>query len=86
MFVNIGGTRNGVIQGGSRYLFLGVVSGLEPEETDVALQPVTTYSGKIGANSGVSFIVPADQVADLVNGPAMAALREEVIKNISTSK
>ena len=60
MFVNIGGTRNGVSsKGGSRYLFLGVVSGLEPEETDVALQPVTTYSGKIGANSGVSFIVPS---------------------------
>jgi|GEM_PF-1515959 len=79
MFVNLSGERNGALMVGERYLFLGVVSGLEPEETDVALQPVTTYSGKISANSGISFIIPADQVAELINGPAMTDFREKVI-------
>jgi hypothetical protein len=86
MFVNIGGDRNGMLTVGARYLLLGVVSGLEPEETDVALKPVTTYSGKIGANSGVSFIVPEDQVSDLINGTALTALREKEIEKMSIAK
>jgi hypothetical protein len=86
MFVNLSGARNGMLMVGSRYAFLGVVSGLEPEETNVALRPVATYSGKIDANSGVSFIIPADQVADLINGPEMTNLREEAIKKMQAAK
>jgi hypothetical protein len=82
MFVNVGGARNGYLMAGTRYLFLGVVSGLEPEETSGELRPVTTYSDQVKSNSGVSFIVPADLVADLLNCPALSSQRDEAIKRM----
>jgi S1-C subfamily serine protease len=82
MFVNVGGARNGILMTGTRYLFLGVVSGLEPEETTGELRPVTTYSDQVKSNSGVSFIVPADLVADLLNCPALSSQRDDAIKKM----
>lgn len=83
MFVNLGGVRNGALSLGGGPLLLGVVSGLEKEDADAEnLQPVVTYDDKITANSGVSFVVPAEQIADLINGPALTAIREDAVKHL----
>jgi hypothetical protein len=83
MFVSTGGYRDGSLSLGGRPLLLGVVSGLEKEDADAEnLQPVVTYDDKVTANSGVSFVVPAEQIADLINGPALTAIREEAIKHL----
>jgi hypothetical protein len=83
MFVSLGGVRNGALYAGGGYLLLGVVSGLEREDADAEdLQPVVTYDDKVSANSGVSFVVPAEQIVDLIKGPALTAFRDEAIKHI----
>lgn len=79
IFVNTSGLRNGGLLMGQQYLLLGVIAGLETEDTDFSVQPVTTYTGKMGANSGVSFVVPAIQLATFLNEPELKARREDVI-------
>ncbi len=85
IFVRIDGYRNGMLMmGGPSYLLLGVVSGLEPE--DATLKPAVTYADNIGGNSGVSFIVPADQVADLINGATLETMRDQAVKTLTVAK
>jgi hypothetical protein len=76
MFVNLGGARNGGLMVGSSYKLLGVVSGYEFEDTDFNLQAATTYSGTVGANSGVTSVVPAGELDKLINSPLLQAKRD----------
>jgi hypothetical protein len=78
MFVNLGGVRNGGLMMGANYKLLGVVSGYEFEDTDFNLQAATTYSGKIGANSGVTSVVPAEELDKLINSRSLQAKRDAV--------
>lgn len=83
MFVNLNGVRNGSIGFGAGYRLLGVVSGYEFEDTDFNLQAATTYAGKLGANSGVTSVVPADELDKLINCAKLSAMRDaEVAKAI----
>jgi trypsin-like peptidase len=68
MFVNFGGFRNGSMFVGDRYKFLGVVAGGYHEGADFTLNVATTYRGQAEANSGISVIVPADEVKSLLMG------------------
>jgi hypothetical protein len=82
MFVNLGGVRNGGLMMGSNYKLLGVVSGYEFEDTDFNLQAATTYSGTLGANSGVTSIVPAAELDKLINSPKLQSMRDAVIARL----
>jgi hypothetical protein len=79
MFVNLGGVRNGGLLMGTNYRLLGVVSGYEFEDTNFNLQAATTYSGKLGANSGVTSVVPAEELHKLINTPSLQVMRDAVV-------
>jgi S1-C subfamily serine protease len=66
----------GVIVVGSGCLLLGVVGGFYFENEELELTPTTTVSGQGKANSGVSWVVPADELADLLNAPRLRASRK----------
>jgi hypothetical protein len=80
MFVNLGGFRNGSLIAGNNYKLLGVVSGYEKEDADFNLQAATTYSGKLGMNSGVASVVPAKELDALLNGEQLQSQRDLVVK------
>jgi hypothetical protein len=68
LFVNVGGFRNNVLMaGGSPFMLLGVVSGYFYEAQDFTFQVATTLSGKGNANSGISMVVPADELKTLLD-------------------
>jgi hypothetical protein len=80
LFVNVGGYRNGMIMaGGFPYMLLGVVSGYFYEGQDFTFQVATTLSGKANANSGISMVVPADELKKLLDSPELKAQRDAVI-------
>lgn len=66
---------NGVVP----YGLLGVISGYENENENLTLQATTTFSGSIQANSGISIIVPAWQLKDLLESPPLQKLRDEAV-------
>jgi hypothetical protein len=71
----------GVIVVGSGCLLLGVVSGYYYEDAKLRLRPTTPTArveveGEARANSGVSMVVPADELLDLLNSPALKGLRD----------
>jgi hypothetical protein len=80
MFVNLGGFRNGSMVVGNNYKLLGVVSGYEQEDAEFNLQAATTYSGKLGTNSGVASVVPAKELDSLLNCQQLQSQRDFAIK------
>ncbi len=56
---------------------LGVVSGYMYEHEDMTLTATTTWKGSINANSGISVVVPAQQLKDLLESPELQRLRDE---------
>ena len=63
------------------FRFLGVVSGYYYEDSELRLQIAETVTGTQRANSGISMIVPADFVKDLiVNGKGVVADRDVYFK------
>ncbi len=64
VFINV--SRPEKLQLTDDYRFLGVVSGYYYEDSEFKLQIATTAQGKIHNNSGVSMIVPADILKDLI--------------------
>lgn len=81
LFVNVGGVRNGALTlGGFPYLLIGVVSGYYYENSDLTLTVVTrTITGKLGANSGIALVVPADQLLALLDSSDLQAQRDQAI-------
>jgi hypothetical protein len=82
VFINATGFREGKkIQLTDDYHFLGVVSGYYYEDSDFTLQIATTVSVKQRANSGVSMIVPADILKDLIlNNPDLKMIRDSAVR------
>jgi hypothetical protein len=66
VFISMEGTRPSGIMLDGNYRFLGVVSGYYYEDSDFKLQIATTVTGKQHANSGITMIVPADFLKDLI--------------------
>jgi hypothetical protein len=56
---------------------LGVVSGYMYEHEDMTLTATTTWKGSLNANSGISVVVPAQQLKDLIEGPELQCLRDK---------
>jgi hypothetical protein len=74
MFIDIGGLRRGVL--GPDYRLLGVVAGEIFETEDFVLKVATSFTGNLMANSGISMVVPGDEVLALLNCDAFKAKRE----------
>jgi Trypsin-like peptidase domain len=81
LFVNMGGARNGILSlGGFPYMLIGVVSGYYYENSDLTLTVTTsTITGKLGANSGIALVVPADQVKALLDSSEFQSERDSVV-------
>jgi hypothetical protein len=73
------GIGGGVSLGGVPNVFglLGVVSGYMYETSDFTLRASTTWKGSLNANSGISVVVPAQQLKDLLDGPELQHLRDQ---------
>lgn len=77
IFVSVGGFRNGaMIMGGFPYRLLGVLSGYYYEDSDFNLSVASSVSGVVQGNSGISLIVPVDEIKSLLDSPTLQALRD----------
>jgi hypothetical protein len=75
MFVNLGGIRGNAFSGDS-FRFLGVVAGEVHENADFTLSVSATLTGQTAANSGISVVVPADDVKGLLMSPIFVQQRQ----------
>ena len=64
---------------GYSFKFLGVISGEFFENSDLTLTVTTSLSGKVGANSDVSMVVPAWQILDILDQPALKKMRDDFL-------
>ena len=86
MFVNVGGFRGGNrIVTGFPYRLLGVVSGMVYETQDFKLQVATTLTGTASANSGISMVVPADELKALLDSPELQQMRDAEVARAARS-
>ena len=76
VFVNLAGIRRGRFYAGVNVRLLGVVSGYFFEDQDLRLRITTIVEGKAKANSGISAIVPVDELLNLLNKEELRVLRE----------
>jgi hypothetical protein len=83
VFISIAGIRPSGILLDDNYRFLGVVSGFYTEDSDFNLEIATTVKGTQHANSGISMIVPADFLRDLILNNAVLKMSRETY--LSTS-
>jgi hypothetical protein len=79
MFIDLAGQRQDGLILGFNYKLLGVVSGYVKETANFELQTVAAYAGTVDANSGVAIVVPAQKILDLLDAPALKALRDHAI-------
>jgi hypothetical protein len=84
VFIDTAGIRpNGTIQLDD-YRFLGVVSGYYYEDSNFKLEIATTVEGKQRSNSGISMIVPADFLKDLIlNNSDLNSIRESELARLN---
>jgi len=64
------------------YRLLGIVSGYLFETADFQLQVATTLSGKTNANSGISLVVPIDELKNLLDSPALKLQRDAEVLQV----
>ena len=82
MFVDIGGLRNGKL--GYDFRLLGVVAGEVFESANFELHVNTSLKGDVAANSGISVVVPADELKTLLDSPVLKKQRDEVVTKETT--
>ena len=61
------------------YKLLGVISGEVLENSDLSLNVTTSFTANIGANSGVSMVVPADELLKILNSSQLQGERDAAI-------
>lgn len=80
VFVNVDGFHNGTLTLGVDYRLLGIINAEVTEDTNFNLILTTTFQGKMKENSGISTIVPADELRALLDDPRLQRLREQAVK------
>jgi hypothetical protein len=76
IFVNTGGIR-GDTMGGPSYSLLGIVSGYYPEsESNFSVPAARVLTGEVHDNSGVTVVVPGEELRALLDSPALKQIRE----------
>lgn len=84
VFVDVGGMRKGRL--GYEYKLLGVVSGEVFETADFHLQVLTTYTGGVSANSGISIVVPASELKNFIEkSPELQKIRDATVEQASSA-
>ncbi|MGB8542961.1 MAG: trypsin-like peptidase domain-containing protein [Candidatus Acidiferrales bacterium] len=76
LFVNLGGSRHGVLSLAERYLLIGVVSGYYPEGESFSVPAATVLTGEVHDNSGIATVVPAEELLQLLNSNELQADRD----------
>ena len=73
---------SGISFGGIQNTFglLGVVSGYMYENADLTLTAAMTQKGTVYANSGISIVVPAQQLKELLESSELKDQRDEEVK------
>jgi hypothetical protein len=80
-FINLAGMHEGSISSGLDYRLLGIVNGEVFEDEDFNLTlTATSVEGKALANSGVSTIVPVDDLKALLDDPRLQRMRDEEVR------
>jgi len=80
-FINLGGFHGGNLRVAEDYHLLGVVNGEIIEDEHFNLQLAITFiRGTAAGNSGISTIVPADELKALLDDPRLQAIRDAEIK------
>ena len=78
----VGGLRKGKL--GYDFRLLGVVAGEVFESASFELQVNTSLKGDVAANSGISVVVPADELKTLLDSPVLKKQRDEVVTKETT--
>ena len=87
VFISMEGIRPSGITLDGNYRFLGVVSGYYFEDSEFNLQIATTVTGRQHANSGITLIVPADFLKDLIlKDSELARIRDSNFPVAQTKK
>jgi hypothetical protein len=81
-FVNLSGFRGGGMIVGQGYCLLGVVNGEMTEDQNFNLKLSTTLQGTERANSGISTIVPADEIRALLDDARLQRLRDDAVRSV----
>jgi hypothetical protein len=73
----------GISFGGAHNTFglLGIVSGYMQETENLKLKASTTWKASIYPNSGISVVVPAQQLKDLLESSELQKVREEAVQH-----
>ena len=77
MFVDLAGLRRGKL--GYEFKLLGVVAGEVFETADFELQVNATFKGDVTANSGISVVVPVDELKTLLDSPPLQKKRDAAV-------
>jgi hypothetical protein len=83
VFVNLAGFHNGSLMVGLDYRLLGVINAEVTEDENFNLELTTTMKGKVAENSGVSTIVPADELKALLDDPRLQKLRDDEVQRVT---
>lgn len=82
-FINLSGMHENNLSPGQDYRLVGIVNGYIFEDEDFNLQlAATLIQGKGRANSGISTIVPVDDLKALLNGARLQGMRDSVVAGI----
>jgi hypothetical protein len=82
VFVNIGGMHRSRIYSGDRYVLLGILSGYYPESEGFSVPAAMVLTGKVRDNSGISTIVPGEELVNLLNSPEVQADRDSQVATL----
>jgi len=85
-FVNLAGMHGGSLQVGEDYRLFGVVNGVVFEDEHFNLELATTLTGTGRANSGISTIVPIDELKALLEDPRLRENRDLQVKAMPSSQ
>jgi hypothetical protein len=83
VFLNLAGLRDGSLALGSHYRFLGLISGGFLNRIPGTVLDATQVLFGDGANTGISFIVPADALKTILESAPARAHRQAVVDRIS---
>jgi hypothetical protein len=88
VFVSLGGLINGsfMMMGGFPYRLLGVLSGYMKESGDPEVTATATVSETGTDNTGITTIIPAEQLINLLDSPPLQQLRDLAIAERNASK
>jgi len=78
VFASVGGFHRGAIMS-ERYILLGIISGYYPESAGFSVPAATVLTGEVHDNSGIATIVPAEELAKLLDSAEVRADRDRQV-------